>query len=127
MCWRRIRQSASVPIAASGLQIPTWDRRLFDLEKAAESQTYCDEVKGILKERGLQVTELSTHLQGQLVAVHPAFDADEMEEAGIALANGEDRPAAPVGAFDPGQRLSRNAACPCGSGKKYKHCHGRVA
>src|SRR5213076_1548094 len=57
-----------------GVQIPSWDRRLFDLGKAAESQTYCDEVKGILAERGLQVTELSTHLQGQLVAVHPAYD-----------------------------------------------------
>src|SRR5213595_3578726 len=57
-----------------GVQIPTWDRRLFDLEKAAESQTYCDEVRGVLAERGLQVTELSTHLQGQLVAVHPAYD-----------------------------------------------------
>jgi preprotein translocase subunit SecA len=62
-----------------------------------------------------------------ITAVHPAFDADEMEEAGIALANGEDRPATPVGTLDPAQRLSRNAACPCGSGKKYKHCHGRVA
>src|SRR5437667_657627 len=59
-----------------GVQIPSWDRRLFDLEKAAESQTYCDEVRGILAERGLQVTELSTHLQGQLVAVHPAYDTD---------------------------------------------------
>src|SRR6266705_1609772 len=57
-----------------GVQIPSWDRRLFDLAKAAESQTYCDEVKGILAERGLVVTELSTHLQGQLVAVHPAYD-----------------------------------------------------
>src|SRR5881394_2919635 len=57
-----------------GVQIPSWDRRLFDLAKAADSQTYCDEVKGILAERGLQVTELSTHLQGQLVAVHPAYD-----------------------------------------------------
>src|SRR5207245_684964 len=57
-----------------GVQIPSWDRRLFDLEKAAESQTYCDEVRGVLAERGLQVTELSTHLQGQLVAVHPAYD-----------------------------------------------------
>src|SRR6266516_547295 len=51
-----------------GVQIPSWDRRLFDLAKAAESQTYCDEVKGILAERGLVVTELSTHLQGQLAA-----------------------------------------------------------
>src|SRR5438309_5390338 len=58
-----------------GVQIPSWDRRLFDLATAAESQTYCDEVKGTLAERGLQVTELSTHLQGQLVAVHPAYDA----------------------------------------------------
>src|SRR5205809_5054574 len=57
-----------------GVQIPSWDRRLFDLAQAADSQTYCDEVKGILAERGLQVTELSTHLQGQLVAVHPAYD-----------------------------------------------------
>src|SRR5438876_987560 len=57
-----------------GVQIPSWDRRLFDLEKAAESQTYCDDVRGVLAEHGLQVTELSTHLQGQLVAVHPAYD-----------------------------------------------------
>src|SRR5690348_12099418 len=57
-----------------GVQIPTWDARLFDLKRAAESQTYCDEVKGILAERGLEVTELSTHLQGHLVAVHPAYD-----------------------------------------------------
>src|SRR5438477_3991970 len=57
-----------------GVQIPTWDRRLFDLEKAAESKTYCDDVRGVLAEGGLQVTELSTHLQGQLVAVHPAYD-----------------------------------------------------
>lgn len=57
-----------------GLQIPSWDGRLFDLEKAAESKDYCDEVKGVLAEHGLEVTDLSTHLQGQLVAVHPAYD-----------------------------------------------------
>ena len=58
-----------------GIQIPSWDGRLFDLEKAATSQTYCDEIKGMLADKGLEITELSTHLQGQLVAVHPAFDA----------------------------------------------------
>ncbi|MBH0237658.1 sugar phosphate isomerase/epimerase family protein [Methylobrevis albus] len=58
-----------------GVQIPSWDARLFDLEKAATSQDYCDEVAGILAAHGLVVTELSTHLQGQLVAVHPAYDA----------------------------------------------------
>ncbi len=57
-----------------GVQIPTWDARLFDLTRAAESQTYCDEISGQLKELGLTITELSTHLQGQLVAVHPAYD-----------------------------------------------------
>jgi sugar phosphate isomerase/epimerase len=58
-----------------GVQMPSWDGRLFDLKKAAESDAYCDEVKGTLKEAGVELTELSTHLQGQLVAVHPAFDA----------------------------------------------------
>ena len=57
-----------------GIQIPAWDGRLFDLDKAAESQTYCDEIKGICADVGVEITELSTHLQGQLVAVHPAFD-----------------------------------------------------
>ncbi|WP_439364177.1 sugar phosphate isomerase/epimerase family protein [Bradyrhizobium sp. DASA03005] len=58
-----------------GIQIPSWDGRLFDLNKASESQTYADEVKGIAARHGLAITELSTHLQGQLVAVHPAYDA----------------------------------------------------
>jgi sugar phosphate isomerase/epimerase len=57
-----------------GVQIPSWDARLFDLARAAESKTYCDEVKGTLVEAGVELTELSTHLQGQLVAVHPAYD-----------------------------------------------------
>ena len=57
-----------------GVQIPTWDGRLFDLEKASSSKAYCDEVKGICADAGVEVTELSTHLQGQLVAVHPAYD-----------------------------------------------------
>ncbi|WP_299391898.1 sugar phosphate isomerase/epimerase [Pelagibius sp.] len=57
-----------------GVQMPSWDGRLFDLKKASESKDYCDEVKGVLASHGLELTELSTHLQGQLVAVHPAYD-----------------------------------------------------
>jgi sugar phosphate isomerase/epimerase len=57
-----------------GVQIPTWDSRAIDLKKAAESKTYADEVKGIVASHGLEITELSTHLQGQLVAVHPAYN-----------------------------------------------------
>jgi sugar phosphate isomerase/epimerase len=58
----------------NGVQIPTWDSRLFDLKLAAESQGYCDEIVGVVAQAGLAVTELSTHLQGQLVATHPAYD-----------------------------------------------------
>src|SRR5579871_4970321 len=57
-----------------GVQIPTWDARLFDLKQAAESQAYCDDILEVVNETGLKVTELSTHLQGQLVASHPAYD-----------------------------------------------------
>ncbi|WP_414830997.1 sugar phosphate isomerase/epimerase family protein [Alteromonas sp. H39] len=56
-----------------GIQVPT-DPSLFDLEKAAESQEYCDNIKAECEKAGVQITELSTHLQGQLVAVHPAYD-----------------------------------------------------
>jgi len=58
----------------TGVQLPTWDPRCIDLQRAAESKTYCDELKGLVQECGLQITELSTHLQGQLVAVNPAYD-----------------------------------------------------
>ncbi|KMS52076.1 MULTISPECIES: sugar phosphate isomerase/epimerase family protein [Sphingobium] len=57
-----------------GLQLPTGVGSFIDLEIAAESQDYCDEIIGVLAAHGLAVTELSTHLQGQLVAVHPAYD-----------------------------------------------------
>jgi sugar phosphate isomerase/epimerase len=58
-----------------GIQIPTWEPAFIDLDLAAESKGYCDELKGKVQSYGLEITELSTHLQGQLVAVHPAFDA----------------------------------------------------
>ncbi|VEB06213.1 inosose isomerase [Klebsiella pneumoniae] len=57
------------------MQIPCNHPAIFDVERAAASQTYCDEVSGILAEHGLVISELSTHLEGQLVAVHPAYDA----------------------------------------------------
>ena len=66
-CW-------AANLGYNGVQIPSWDGRLFDLAKAASSETYCDEVSGIAREHGISITELSTHLQGQLVAVNPVFD-----------------------------------------------------
>lgn len=57
-----------------GVQIPAWDGRIFDLTKAASSRAYCEELVGVAAANGIQITELATHLQGQLVAVHPAYD-----------------------------------------------------
>ncbi len=75
--------------------------------------------------------------------INPATGEDEFALAEAALA-AESRPAPvakpePVkarkpatgnGAVDPGNpetwgKVSRNDKCPCGSGKKFKHCHGR--
>lgn len=58
----------------AGVQLPSWDSRCINLQLAAESQTYADDIKGIVNSHGLAITELSTHLQGQLVAVHPAYN-----------------------------------------------------
>ena len=57
-----------------GIQLPSWDARIMDLKRAAESKQYCAELQATVAEHGLQISELSTHLQGQLVAVHPAYD-----------------------------------------------------
>ena len=66
------RWAASLGYVA--VQLPTWLPHLFDLEQAAASTSYCDDLRGQLALHGLVVSELSTHLQGQLVAVHPAYD-----------------------------------------------------
>ena len=71
--WPAITRWAA-SLGYKGVQIPTWVSSFIDLEKAATSQTYADELKGRVAAHGLEITELSTHLQGQLVAVHPAYD-----------------------------------------------------
>ena len=71
--WNSITKWAA-SLGYKGVQVPSWDKRLIDLEIAASSTDYCDEFKGQAEENNVQVTELSTHLQGQLVAVHPAYD-----------------------------------------------------
>ena len=71
--WDAITKWAA-DLGYKGVQIPTWDARLIDLKKAAASKTYCDELAGTAKANGVEITELATHLQGQLVAVHPVYD-----------------------------------------------------
>src|ERR1044072_16638 len=72
--WDAITKWAA-DIGYKGVQVPTWASQLIDLKKAATSEDYCDEFAGKARENGIEITELSTHLQGQLVAVHPAYDA----------------------------------------------------
>lgn len=72
--WRSITAWAA-GLGYRGVQLPSWDGRFIDLARAAESQDYCDELVGVAGEGGVAITELSTHLQGQLVAVNPAYDA----------------------------------------------------
>jgi sugar phosphate isomerase/epimerase len=57
-----------------GLQLPTWDARFIDAEKAASSQAYCDDLNRTVSEAGVVITDMAAHLQGQLCAVHPAYD-----------------------------------------------------
>jgi len=57
-----------------GVQIPSWDARVFDLEKAAESKAYCDDYNAQLRDAGVEVSELAAHLQGQVLAIHPAYE-----------------------------------------------------
>ena len=66
--------SWAADLGFKGIQIPSWESSLFDLNLAAESQGYCDDLRGMLADLDIEITELSTHLQGQLVAVHPAYD-----------------------------------------------------
>jgi len=58
-----------------GVQIPSWDGRLIDVRKAASNKAYCSEIKGVVADAGIEITELASHLQGQLVAVNPVYDA----------------------------------------------------
>jgi hypothetical protein len=60
-----------------GLQIPTWDTRAIDLEKASISKNYCDEYKGKLNEIGLEVVELASYLQEQamgMLGIPPVYE-----------------------------------------------------
>ena len=74
--------------------------------------------------------------------IDPTTGLDEFALADAAIAaGGKGRPREPekraplqtrkaIGAVDPDQpatwgKVARNAACPCGSGKKYKQCHGK--
>ena len=93
-----------------------------------------------------QVTNVLCHLQLQLDRAPPSElprgPAQPMRESHVDPLTGEDDAAPPAPARPRGRRAApvldpedpttwgkvpRNAPCPCGTGKKYKHCHGRPA
>ncbi|KAL4916404.1 xylose isomerase-like protein [Aspergillus aurantiobrunneus] len=57
-----------------GLQLPI-DPRVIDIVRAATDLDYCRSLQAVFQKHNIQLTELSSHLQGQLVAVHPAYDS----------------------------------------------------
>ncbi|EPJ5579888.1 sugar phosphate isomerase/epimerase [Citrobacter farmeri] len=71
------------------VQIPCHQPPIFDLAKAAQSQAYCDDINGKLAEHGLVISELSTHLEGQLMAVNPVY-SDAFDHFAPAEVRGND-------------------------------------
>lgn len=65
-----------------GVQIPTWDKRVIDIDKAAESKSYCEDLQASLEKLGLQVTELAAHLQGQVLVCFPSAEVAQFEVFG---------------------------------------------
>jgi len=61
--------------------------------------------------------------------IDPTTGEDELALATVAASEGARTPATERKADDPSSwgKVGRNELCPCGSGKKYKHCHGRFA
>jgi len=88
------------------------------------------------------VTMMLSHLEIQADLPHPVPEPESPRRMEVRHAEADslrDEVSSPVQArglamaeIDPNDpatwgKVPRNAACPCGSGKKYKHCHGRVA
>ena len=103
-----------------------------------------DMFEGLLNSLREAVTTVLAHIELKLdepqAALAPKRAAQQMHESHVNPLTGEEEalPAAPPGPggrpikgpADPGDpaswgKVPRNATCPCGSGKKYKHCHGK--
>jgi sugar phosphate isomerase/epimerase len=82
--WDSITKWAA-SLGYKGVQMQTWDGRFIDLGKAAESKTYCDELKGVAKANGIEITELASHLTGHMVAVNPEVQRHVLRRSRLAL------------------------------------------
>ena len=61
-----------------------------------------------------------------LALSHVEVRSPEEQEAAAKQAEAQRRAAEKVNVATASQKIGRNDACPCGSGKKYKHCHGAL-
>ncbi|MBL4644872.1 MAG: preprotein translocase subunit SecA [Rhizobiales bacterium] len=71
-----------------------------------------------------EIPEMPEELDGDTL-VEEHLDPNTGENVAVAMAN-----ESPAGQRDPDNpaswgKVGRNELCPCGSGKKYKHCHGQ--
>ena len=64
-----------------------------------------------------------SHPDFSAAAVVPAIENAGLTAAGLGVVGEEETGHSPVANED---KVGRNQPCPCGSGKKYKHCHGRL-
>jgi preprotein translocase subunit SecA len=60
-------------------------------------------------------------------APHADVQNVQYQHAGYDEALGADENAPEQQPADNGPKVGRNDPCPCGSGKKYKHCHGKLS
>jgi len=79
-------------------------------------------------ERELEEMEAQRQRQQDMEFRHPEVGSVNYDAEGAAE---QQVPASPEEAQEPfvreGRKIGRNEPCPCGSGKKYKHCHGRLS
>ncbi|MBI3569881.1 MAG: preprotein translocase subunit SecA [Gammaproteobacteria bacterium] len=70
----------------------------------------------------VEALEKSQHVPRDVQYLHPSLDASAPSAEGDA-----DMTAAQKPVVRDQPKVGRNEPCPCGSGKKYKHCHGKLA
>jgi preprotein translocase subunit SecA len=103
-----------------------YKRESFELFSDMLDRIKQDVVKVVL------TVQVRTQADVQAVEEAPAmtnvkYQHADYDEALVAASPGDDPPAAPTPFVRGGEKIGRNDPCPCGSGKKYKHCHGRLA
>ncbi|MDK6203097.1 Protein translocase subunit SecA [Oligella urethralis] len=92
-----------------------------------------DEAVKILMTVQIQAPEQVAEAQQQQSSVknmqyhHPQADGAEDSADGVTVSDEGDVSAGGITVKNMMKHVGRNDPCPCGSGKKYKHCHGKLS